>query len=74
MNSKKNPSEQKRLALVVGINKYEYSKFKNLKVPANNARYIANRLIEEGDCEVETFNKVSRKELKESIVQLFKPK
>ena len=47
MNSKKNPSEQKRLALVVGINKYEYSKFKNLKVPANNARYIANRLIEE---------------------------
>ncbi|MEO1431168.1 MAG: caspase family protein [Cyanobacteria bacterium J06633_8] len=69
-----NAPNQKPQALVVGINKYEYKQLKNLQVPTDNAKYMANRLIKEGDFEVELFDAITRKSLKEHIVQLFKPK
>lgn len=74
MANNNHASNQKPQALVVGINKYENREFANLQVPAVNARYMEVRLQHKGNFEVETLYKVTRKELKEQIVQLFKPK
>ncbi len=65
---------QKPQALVVGINKYQNREFANLQVPGVNARYMEVRLHNKGNFEVETLDKVTRKQLKEHIVKLFKPK
>ena len=74
MKSTINSSNQKPLALVIGINKYEYRGLTNLQVPVVNARYMANRLEKQGKFDVEIHEEITRKELKEYIVQLFKPK
>ena len=74
MKSTNNSSNQKPLALVIGINKYEYRGLTNLQVPVVNARYMANRLEKQGKFDVEIHEEITRKELKEYIVQLFKPK
>ncbi|WP_044290980.1 caspase domain-containing protein [Rivularia sp. PCC 7116] len=74
MKNNINALNNKPQALVVGINKYEYRTIKNLKISVNNAKYIANRLVRQGDFEAERFHQITRKNLKEQIVQLFKPK
>ncbi|MGD1914395.1 MAG: hypothetical protein ACFB2X_27245, partial [Rivularia sp. (in: cyanobacteria)] len=74
MKSTNNSSNQKPQALVIGINKYEYRGLTNLQVPVVNARYMANRLEKQGKFDVEIHEEITRKYLKEYIVQLFKPK
>ncbi len=68
-----------KYALIVGINKYDDNKLKNLDVPDFNAQKIASSLDdkEEGTFEVKLLpekEKITLKELKDEIVNLFYPK
>ncbi len=77
-----------RDALIVGINCYSHSKFGNLKAPATDAEAIAQRLeqhgrfttvkrlpeaIASGNPQVAQQIPVTRKQMREAIVQLFNP-